>query len=136
LLQRIAKSGCPNATPLEAFLVTQDLARAQHIDDEKLYNVYEQGIQQMADADLVHLEGLLNEKAGFHFAKRERWAEAERYFDRAMSIYRHDWGATAKYNWLEEKRGPVLMAIRDFEQPGATLPYGSTIEVISTRECS
>jgi predicted ATPase len=84
LLQRIAKSGCPNATPLEAFLVTQDLARAKHIDDEKLYTVYEQGIQQMADADLVHLEGLLNEKAGFHYAKRERRAEAERYFDRVL----------------------------------------------------
>jgi hypothetical protein len=43
----------------------------------------------------------LNERAGFEFAERGRFTAAGVYFNRALHIYKHEWGTVAKYNHLK-----------------------------------
>jgi len=127
LLQRMVGAECPNAVPLLAFLVVQEsMLRRGDMTDAALRDVYDRGIVCLADAKLVHLEGVLNEKAGFAFARRGLRVEAERYFHRALHIYRNDWGAIAKYNWLQEMSRQSLISLPDV---AATDPCGTCIIV-------
>jgi hypothetical protein len=42
---------------------------------------------------------------------------AEPYFDRALELFKYEWGSTAKYEWLEEKSAKCLNALRDPSRP-------------------
>lgn len=65
---------------------------------------YDAAIAEMAaDETLVQFEGLANERAGFFMVERRKPTEAKIYFDRALQIYGYGWGATAKYDWLQEE---------------------------------
>lgn len=109
LLERMQSSGCPNSGALLAFLDAEKNAQDKHITNETaLHEIYNRGIDYLAKSKLLPFEGILNEKAGFEFARRGWYVGADQYFQRALQIYGYEWGATAKYNRLVEKREQVL----------------------------
>lgn len=120
-LKRMEADGCPNITPYLVFLEAERASRRKSISVSLLRSLYDDAITSLGESDFVHLVGLLNERAGFHFAERGGRAEAEQYFHRAMDIYMSDWGATAKYIWLQEKSMVVLSQLR--ETTGADIAF-------------
>lgn len=72
------------------------------------------------------LEGMLNERAGFEFVKLGLRVEAECYFERALHIYEHNWGAIAKYNQLRKTSLQALEQDRDIAASGL---LGTSISV-------
>jgi hypothetical protein len=96
--------GCPNASPQLLFLDAEDASRKKFSSDSEVLAAYDCGIESLATAKHIHLEGFLNEKAGFDAAKRGSRQAAERYFNRALEIYNYDWGAIAKYTTGSNKR--------------------------------
>jgi hypothetical protein len=89
--------GCPNSASFLVFLVAQEMAlKKKPMVDLALQATYNHGIEVLAKSQFVHLEGLLNERAGFDFVSRGQGALAEGYFRRALHVYRHNWGLNAK----------------------------------------
>mmetsp|Transcript_2209 Transcript_2209/g.3485 ORF Transcript_2209/g.3485 Transcript_2209/m.3485 type:complete len:1071 (+) Transcript_2209:110-3322(+) len=111
LLRRMHTAGCPNASPRLVFLEALEaaaVARKRADGTVALSAAYGRGIDSLAESKYFHLEGLLNERAGFDFARRGLRRAAERYFRRALHLYEHEWGATAKFNQLQEKSAEAL----------------------------
>jgi hypothetical protein len=55
-------------------------------------------------------EASLNEIAFFACAKRHMMTDAKMYLQRALHIYKEDWGSLAKYAWLSETSNAILRA--------------------------
>jgi hypothetical protein len=113
ILKRMAGNGCPNASPLLAFLEAQEASLKKPSSDIiEIRAAYDAGITKLSEGmNFKNLEGLLNERAGFDFAKRGRFTAAGVYFSRALHIYKHEWGTAAKYNHLKQKSALVLRDI-------------------------
>lgn len=124
-LERKESNGCPNAGPLIAFLDAEKLAK-KATDEGSLRLIYDRGIDCLVEHRFVSFEGMLNEKAGFDFARRGWYAGAEAYFERALHIYGYEWGATAKYNRLVDTSRRAMVG--KVEVPVAS-PYGTCITV-------
>eukprot|EP00545_Synedropsis_sp_CCMP1620_P013169 CAMPEP_0119021732 /NCGR_PEP_ID=MMETSP1176-20130426/26576_1 /TAXON_ID=265551 /ORGANISM="Synedropsis recta cf, Strain CCMP1620" /LENGTH=1129 /DNA_ID=CAMNT_0006976413 /DNA_START=58 /DNA_END=3447 /DNA_ORIENTATION=+ len=115
---------CPhNVSAYLAFLDAEELSLSKSAKRDAVAAAYNGAIEVAANEDMAHLEGLANERAGFLFAKWGKRAQAERYFEEAMSVYRCKWGATAKYEWLQEKSDVALSMIND----GACLVGGQEL---------
>jgi histidine kinase len=110
LLQKMVDNGCPDAAPLCAFLVAQEatLRKRRAIDESVLRTAYQRGIDHFVKSKSCDLEGMLSERAGFDFAERGLNAEAERYFSRALFLFKNEWGATAKHNQLRHDSARAL----------------------------
>lgn len=131
-LTRMHSNGCPNVAPYLVFLEVELASRRPSIDEAKLRTMYDKGIARMAESNLVHLEGMLNELAGFDFVNRGRHTDAQRYFRQGLNIYKNKWGAIAKYLWLRERSAMAFEANEDNEME-RTL-YGQCIKVVQNEE--
>lgn len=129
LLECTKSTDCPNATAMVALLNAEKLAHRKNIEESALRIAYDTGIQCLLEHKLLPYEAILNERAGFDFAQRGMRVEAEQYFDRALHIYKYEWGATAKYIWLTEKREYALRGLIEVEVGN---PYGACIRVTPT----
>jgi hypothetical protein len=77
-----------------------------------LAECYDTAIKAVADAGFVNMEALANERAAFVFCKDNDQSRAEQYFSRALELNKNEWGATAKYGWLDEKSELALSSTR------------------------
>ena len=107
-LERMHSLGSPNAAPYLGVLNAEEASLRRSTSEAMLAKAYDTAIENLSKHKLVHVEGLLNEQAGFAFERLNRGAEAERYFDRAMHLYKDEWGSLAKYEWLKEKRAQQI----------------------------
>jgi hypothetical protein len=132
ILERMEAGGCPNATPLVAFLTAQETSLGKkRVNEDKVRDAFERGIGCMARHQNNYLEALLNERAGFDFAVRNlRSEEAEEYFARALYLYEDKCGARAKYDLLTQLSSEALKGLKG----GNTFDghYGKCISVPST----
>lgn len=111
MLHRMDANDCPNASPLLAFLVAQELSllNKKSLTIDSLRTSFDKGLNYLSHgSNFKNLEGLLNERAGFTFAKRKCWRLARLYFDQALHIYKYEWGAIAKYNELKHTSALAL----------------------------
>jgi hypothetical protein len=117
-------SHCPNAIPYLVFLRAKALS-VRYIKNntkssttanknlavhETCLTAYDETIAEMKRVEWVHMEALANERAGFYLASPHvgEFAKVEYYFNTAMQLYKSDWGAIAKYEWLREECGKIL----------------------------
>jgi len=112
-LERVAAIGSPNAIPFLPFLDAEELAVRKSLVPTVVSAAYTKAIDVMKSADLVHLEAYANERAGFYHARLENRSAAETHFNRAMELYRFEWGSIAKYEWLAEKSQKALSRLDD-----------------------
>lgn len=128
LLQRIHHAGCPNASPFLAFLIAHESALGmKEMKESTLRTTFENGIRFLAETKDLYLEALLSERAGFIFASRGLRIDAEHHFDRALYIYQHEWGATAKFNQLQQTSAQALIDVRAIASSSRI--YGRSIAV-------
>ena len=121
--------GCSSASMYIAFLVAEEASVRKATDDATLIAIYKRGIESAAKDGQFHVEGFLSERAGFALDRRKRRTEAEFYFQRALDLYRNEWGAVAKYQWLQQKSAKLLSVIPDTRESACTLPCGTFITV-------
>ena len=105
---------CPNSTAFLTFLVAEELSAKGKAKTSDVVAAYDRAIGDMAELTWVNWEGLANERVGFHLIRVGNLDQAKLYFDRAMELYRYEWGAIAKYEWLREKSEQAL----DSKRPG------------------
>jgi len=101
---KVHSLGNPNAKAYFLILEVENLSLKQkNIQD--INDACEACIRFQAEAGLVHLEALANEQASR--ICRELGGilhdKTNEYLDRALHLYRNEWGATAKYEWLLDK---------------------------------
>lgn len=129
-------AGCPSALPLLSFLAArEDTLRKNYVDVSTQRAAYKCGIDFLVESKSYSLEGLLNENAGFDFARRGLRADAQHYFDRALYIYQTKYGAIAKYNQLRQSSAKALARLQDSaaaKSPDVTRMAGDTASHIST----
>jgi len=107
-----AMTQCPNATPLLTLLNAEEVAIKGSLDESS--RAYDVAINALSNAKLVHLEALANERAAYKLCMDQKVNDqnkADRYFLRAMELYRYGWGATAKCDWLEQRKDRLLTMI-------------------------
>jgi histidine kinase len=102
-LQRMKAAGNPNTVPFLALLEAEELSLRKRADAVTLVAAYSKAISSSALEGYTHMEALANERAVSALSLMVSRAESEKYFDRAMLLYSR-WGATAKHEWLEEKK--------------------------------
>jgi tetratricopeptide (TPR) repeat protein len=107
-IQKIESVGSPNARPFLAYVEAEEESLKPNASIPRLTALFNQAIQVMAAEKWPHQEGQVNERAGFVFAELGLCEEAERYFERAMDLYRYEWGSPPKYEWLKETCAVVL----------------------------
>ena len=76
---------------------------------------YKRAIDAMVSEKLPHTEALANERAGFFQAKAGNRLEAVQYFERALRLYKYEWGSDAKHDWLLEASAKALGKSNDDE---------------------
>jgi hypothetical protein len=109
-LEKLEATNCPNSGPLLTLLKAEELS-TRRITKVCLEAVYNASIKAMSDAGLVQMQALANERAGFILSTYSDKSGANTYFRRAMNLYKNDFGAFAKHDWLEEKSGRLLGGI-------------------------
>jgi len=108
-LKRIDSRGSPNVR----FLTLLEAEETNALKSAKLNDIisaYDTAIAVMKKEKNVSKEALANERAGFALAHLGRREEALGYFEHAMQLYRYDWGAPTKFEWLQEK--VIAMGLR------------------------
>lgn len=97
----MVSEGSPDAVPFYAFVSTMEVSvQKKAVNINELMNVYNRALSVIAATGACHMEGLMNEQAGFDLAQRGHVSEANVYFERALDIYKNRWGSNAKYEWL------------------------------------
>lgn len=130
MLQRMDTTGVPGITPYLAFLRAEAFSRRKSRAEAEVRAAYNQGIACLKEHNQCHFEGMLNERAGFDFVKRGRRTDAEQYFQRAMHLYRSEWGAIAKYDWLRRRSTVALtLMCRNQSAQSERSHYGKYVTV-------
>lgn len=80
----------------------------------KVVAMYLEATNAMEATKIVHFEALANERLAFYLVKHHRIEDAEAYFERALELYRFEWGSLAKYEWLRERRNKYLSSREEF----------------------
>lgn len=122
-------AGCYNAIPLVAMLHAEAQARRVRDDKASLLAAYGRGIDYLAEHGLLPFEASLNDQAGFECARRGWRTEADDYFKEALHIYKHRWGAKAKYSWLVEKSEHALEHQLTKEDADESGPKGTCVPI-------
>ena len=112
-LRKAKSRGCPNASAFLTLLDAEELAVRKSVAPGKVSDAYNVAIAAMDAEQLCHIEALANERAGFFQAKVGNRAEAEKHFERAMKLYKYEWGAIAKHDWLKEESVKVLAGLHE-----------------------
>lgn len=94
---------CPNNPGPLALLTAEDLSVQKNSRKDKVLAAYDDAIAAMHNQKLFHFEGTANERAGYYALGVGAHQLAMEYFERAMKLYRDQWGAVAKYEWLKEQ---------------------------------
>lgn len=98
---------------------------------ETAVRVFDDGIAKLARSNEAHLWGGAYEIAGFKMSELGNLDKAKQYFEQAMNIYLHNWGALAKYQWLREKSSMVLGVTKKSEPYKGAELVGEIIEVVA-----
>ena len=128
-LEKFEALGSSTASIYVAFLAAEEISVRTSTDDATLIATYNRGIEIAAEDCHFHVEGFLSERAGLACARRQRYIEAERYFQRAMYLYKNEWGAVAMHHQLQCKSALILQAISDTSENAHIFPYGTCITV-------
>jgi len=129
-LLNLQSVGSPDAGTFLTLFEAEEVSLRTPNDAAEILVAYDKAIGAFALQGWSHLEGVANERAAFVQGGLGRIEEAERYFDRALEVYRYDWGATAKYEWLLEKSRACIreLQMRDGTSnrllAGMVLPVG------------
>jgi hypothetical protein len=100
-IEKLKVSSRPNIMPLMAILEAEDFSHLKReVEAESLAERFNKAIETNASAGFVHMEALANEPAGFAFGHHSDWHRAEEFFERAIHVYAHDYGARNKADWL------------------------------------
>lgn len=94
--------GCIDASLYVDLLEAEDLSTRRSPSVEVIVAAYDHAILVMARQKRDHLEALANERAGFALASKLP-IDSDTYFERAMCLYKYQWGAIGKYEWLKWK---------------------------------
>jgi predicted ATPase len=98
----------PNSTPFLTLLAAEEMSARGKAKPDEVVAAYDRAIGAMAATGWTNMKGLANERVGFYMVRVGDLDRASSYFDRAMYLYRHEWGALAKYEWLLEKSEQLL----------------------------
>ncbi|KAI2507053.1 PhoQ sensor [Fragilaria crotonensis] len=93
----------PDSIPFLMLLTAEEMSSKGKATPEQVVASYYRAIAAMAATGWANMEGLANEKVGFYLARVGDLDRASAFFDRAMHLYRYEWGALAKYEWLLEQ---------------------------------
>lgn len=115
-LQKIKARGNPNVS-FVTILVAEDLSVQNSTTVEAVVAAYDVAIRAMFDEEWVHLEALANEQVGLYLVQHGRLEMARPYLEKALQLYEHEWGATAKYNQLKEQSDALLFEQTEPSQP-------------------
>ena len=115
-LVRAASRGCPNATAYLSFLEAEDLAVRKSSRPHDVSAAYKTAIGMLVSEGFPHTEAYARERAGFFHAKVGNREEAASCFRRALELYRDDWGAIARHDWLMEKSEVALRRMKVTEK--------------------
>jgi hypothetical protein len=109
-LLRIDAVGCPNASVAIALLDSYETAvlKSSYNPDSTMLRTFTDCLAIVAKSGRVNEEASLNEIAFFACAKRNMMSDAQRYLQRALHIYKEDWGSLAKHAWLTETSNAIL----------------------------
>jgi len=99
-------------------LDAEDLATRHSSTPQAVNEAYLASINAFATEGLRHFEGLANERAGSYQLRIRKLEKANTFLQRASYLYKHEWGSSAKYHWLQDKFNGLL---DDWVQPEATL---------------
>jgi predicted ATPase len=105
----------PNSQPFLMLLTAEEMSSRAATKglvqkDEAIVNAYNDAIGAMAEVAWPNMEGVANERVGFYLVRVGDVDLAQKYFDRAMYLYKYEWGAVAKYEWLLEHSNLAIAA--------------------------
>jgi len=101
-LEQVQARGNPNVS-FVSILQAEEGSIQKSSTVEFIVSAYDSAIAIIvAKGKQARVEAMANERAGLVLAKLGCHAQAKPYLERAMWIYRHQWGATAKFEWLQE----------------------------------
>jgi tetratricopeptide (TPR) repeat protein len=110
-LMRFEAAGSPNVSEFLMFLKAEELSLKSK-DVDEVVAAYTAAIDAMKKARFVHLEALANERLSTALSLLGSQAMAATYMDRALVLCKDPWGASAKYEWLLEKRNNSRSKLR------------------------
>ena len=119
-LGRAESRGCTRASAFLTLLDAEELSVRKSMAPDTVAAAYNRAIQAMAAEGFPNLEGLANERAAFFKVKLGDREQARKYFERAMKLYKYEWGAIAKCNWLKEESAKAL-ARKNETEPGVVV---------------
>ena len=102
-LMRFEASGSPNVSEFSTFLKAEELSLKSK-DVSEVVAAYTMAIDAVKKARFVHLEALANERLSTVLSLLGNHEMSGTYLDRALALCKDPWGASAKYEWLFEKR--------------------------------
>ena len=108
-LTRFEAVGSPNVSAFLVFLEAESQSLKSR-DPASLVAAYNKAIGAMKAERFVHLEALANERLSIVLAPLGCHELVETYLDRAIYLYKYQWGATAKCEWLRARRSLRLEA--------------------------
>lgn len=102
-LMRFEANGSPNVSEFLMFLKAEELS-VKSKDVGELVAAYTTAIDAVKKAHYSPLEALANERLSTVLSLLGNHDMSGAYLDRALTICQDPWGASAKYEWLLEKR--------------------------------
>lgn len=105
-LLRFEAAGSPNVSEFLIFLKAEELSLKSK-DAGEVVATYTAAIDAVKKARFVHLEALANERLSTVLSELGYHEMSAIYLDQALALCNEPWGATAKYEWLLEKRNKL-----------------------------
>jgi predicted ATPase len=102
-LKGVQRRGSPNAPVFLNLLNAEALSIKKSAKSHAVTTAYGIAIEAMAREKYPQFEALANERAGFYQIRCKNRVAAEMYFERALELYKYDWGSITKHDWLSEK---------------------------------
>ena len=131
MLKRMASFDHPNVGSFLIWLEAEELAIKSR-DATSIVAAYTKVIEAMHSEGFVQREALANERLSNVLFLIGWHSLSVQYLDRSMRLYRDEWGATAKYEWLQGQRNlrpdptrfQVLMPIDEIDIVGGVRAEG------------
>lgn len=127
-LEKLASEGSPDAVTLLIFISAVEMMALKTkfgTTTREIMDATDSAISQLAKRGNYRLEGMLNEHAGFDFARSGHLAEARVYFDQALEVYQNKWCSSAKHQWLLEQSARYSTRMHEVNAPN--MQIGSVI---------
>jgi len=121
VLERIQSRGCPNAVANVAILRAENISVRMTESVDMVLATYGHAISVIALEKRPHLEAIANERAANFLVHQGMMPEAKLFFDRAIQLYRDDWGSPTMSDFVEEKCAKFMQ--RAAENPQTFSPH-------------